>query len=61
MEFVKLIVNYVIENGTIDKEVLNEHPFNKFGNVVNLFEDKLEIARRIIKRIDELNSRLGVS
>lgn len=60
MEFVKLIVNYVISNGTIDKNVLNEHPFNKFGNVVNLFESKIDTVKKIIKKIDELNARIDI-
>ncbi len=60
MEFVKLVVNFIIANGTIDKAVLNEQPFNKFGNVVNLFEGKIDIARNIIKKIDELNARIDV-
>lgn len=60
MEFVKLIVTYVISNGIIDKHVLNEQPFNKFGNVVDLFENKMDIARDIIKKIDELNARIDV-
>ncbi len=61
MEFVKLIINYIVKNGVMDKEVLNEHPFNKYGNVVQLFKDRIETAKNIIKRIDELNSRVDVS
>lgn len=60
MEFFNLIVNFIIANGIIDKAVLNERPFNKFGNVVSLFEGKIEIARSIIKKIDELNARIDV-
>ncbi|MCM1991303.1 DEAD/DEAH box helicase family protein [Oceanirhabdus seepicola] len=60
MEFVKLIVNFVVSNGIIDKKVLNEQPFNKFGNVVNLFEGKIDVAKSIIKKIDELNARIEV-
>jgi type I restriction enzyme R subunit len=60
MEFVNLIVNYIIKNGSLDKRVLNEHPFNKRGNVTNLFEDKIDIAKKIINAIDKLNSRLSV-
>lgn len=60
MEFVKLIVNYVIANGIMDKAVLNEQPFNKFGNVVHLFEGKIEIAKNIIKKIDKLNARIDI-
>lgn len=60
MEFVKLLVNYIIKNGSIDKRVLNEHPFNKCGNVMHLFDGKLDIAKRIIRTIDKINDRLCV-
>ena len=60
MEFVKLLVNYIIKNGSIDKRVLNEHPFNKRGNVMHLFDGKLDIAKRIIRTIDKINDRLCV-
>ncbi|WP_243259348.1 type I restriction-modification enzyme R subunit C-terminal domain-containing protein [Clostridium sp. 'deep sea'] len=60
MEFVKLIVNYIIKNGSIEKEIINEHPFNKRGNIVNLFTGKLDVAREIIKVVDKLNERLIV-
>jgi len=53
MEFVKLIINYMIENGSMDKMILNEHPFNKCGNVTKLFNGKLDIAKKIIKEIKE--------
>ena len=55
MEFVKLIVEYVVKNGIMDKNVLNEHPFNKYGSVVQLFDGKIEIAQGIIKVVDEIN------
>lgn len=32
MEFVKLVVNYIIKNGSLDKRVLNEHLFNTTQN-----------------------------
>lgn len=60
IEFVKLIVNYIINNGSIEKRILNEHPFNKRGNVINLFDGKLNIAKKIIYAIDKLNNRLSV-
>lgn len=60
MEFVRLVVNYMIKNGSLDKRVLNEHPFNKRGNVMNLFEGKLDVAKRIIGVIDQINGRLSV-
>lgn len=60
MEFVKLIVNFVIANGLLDKTELNEYPFTKFGSVVDLFEGRIDVAQRIIRTIDQLNSRVVV-
>ena len=60
MEFVKLVVNYMIKNGSLDKRVINEHPFNKRGNVMHLFDGKLDVAKRIIGAIDQINGRLSV-
>ena len=55
MEFVKLVVNYVAKNGIIDKSVLNEHPFNKHGNVSALFEDRTDIVKGMISFIDGMH------
>ncbi|MEK3773603.1 DEAD/DEAH box helicase family protein [Paenibacillus sp. FSL K6-4396] len=60
MEFVKLVVNYIIKNGSLDKRVLNEHPFNKRGNVMHLFDEKLDVAKKIIGVIDKINGRLSI-
>lgn len=55
MEFVKLIVDFVVKNGIMDKNLLNEHPFNKYGSVVQLFDGKIDIAQGIIKVVDGIN------
>ncbi|GMQ56599.1 DEAD/DEAH box helicase family protein [Vallitalea sediminicola] len=60
MEFVKLVANYIVKNGSLDKRVLNEHPFNKRGNIMHLFDGKLNIAKQIIGVIDKINERLSV-
>ena len=60
MEFVNLIVKHIIQNGSLDKKVLNEHPFNKAGNVTKLFDQKIDTAKKIIHVIDRLNGRLSV-
>lgn len=61
MEFVKLVVNHVIANGTVDKHLINEFPFNKYGSVVSLFEGRIDTVQRIVKRIDEINGRVDVA
>ena len=35
--FVKLIVDYVVKNGIMDKRVLQEEPFKTVGSIVELF------------------------
>jgi type I restriction enzyme R subunit len=60
MEFVKMIVEHVISNGLIDKHVLREHPFNKYGNVSDLFGGRRDTVLKIIGKIDELNGRINV-
>jgi hypothetical protein len=51
MEFTKLIVNYIIKNGRLDKKVLNKHPSNKSGNAIKLFEGKSHTVKKIIGTI----------
>lgn len=53
--FVKHIVDYFIKNGVMDKKVLQEEPFKTVGSIVDLFEDNLDDARKIISIIDEIN------
>ncbi len=57
INFVKLIVDYIIRNGSIDKNLLNEYPFTQNGNIIKLFDGKIDVARKIIVVIDDINSR----
>ena len=61
MEFVTLIINHIVDNGLLEKTILNEYPFNKHGSIVSLFEGKVQVAQRIVRRIDELNRRVAAS
>lgn len=53
--FVKLIVDYVVKNGVMDKKVLQQDPFKSVGSIVELFKDNMDDARKIIGVIDEIN------
>ncbi len=55
IRFVKLIVDYVVKNGVIDKRVLQEDPFKTVGSITVLFQDNMEHAKRIIRVIDQIN------
>lgn len=55
VRFVKLIIDYVVKNGTLEKKVLQEDPFRSLGSVSELFSDNLENIRGIVRVIDTIN------
>jgi type I restriction enzyme, R subunit len=55
LRFVKLIIDYVVKNGTLEKEVLREDPFRTLGSVSDLFRDNIDDVRGIISAIDKIN------
>jgi len=55
LRFVKMIIDYVVKNGTLEKKVLQEDPFRTLGSVTELFRDNLDNARGIIRVIDMIN------
>ncbi|CEY35380.1 Type I restriction modification system protein [Streptococcus pneumoniae] len=56
----KLIVDYVVKNGIMDKRVLQEEPFKTVGSIVELFQDDMTYAREIIGIIDQINSNAEI-
>lgn len=54
-KFVKLIVDYVVKNGVMEKRVLQEEPFRTIGSIVELFDDNKEDVRAILGIIDQIN------
>jgi len=60
MDFVRMIIKYIINNGIIEKQVLNDQPFNKYGSIRELFSDKMEIAKDLISHIDLMNHQLEI-
>lgn len=60
IDFVNGIVDYIVKNGSLEKQVLQEYPFNKNGGVVNLFKDRMDLAKGIVSIIDKVNGRLSV-
>lgn len=55
MEFVKLLVNYIIKNGIMDMEMFDRHPFNRYGSVLSLFQNRKDVAQEIIRRVRTIN------
>ena len=58
INFVRHIVDYIAQNGSIDKEKLQEFPIvNKFGGVGELFKDKTDVLIEIIGAVEKVNGR----
>jgi len=60
MKFVNLIVDFVVKNGLIEKSKLKDQPFNNFGAITKLFENKRDTISKIMQVIDSLNNRVKV-
>lgn len=55
IQFVKLLVDYVIKNGTIDMQKLTEQPFNTVGQVYELFGNDIDLFKEIREDIEKIN------
>ena len=59
IHFIKLIVEYIIKNGMIEnKKILTEDPFRNIGNIVELFEENIEVRSKLLKKIDSINENI---
>ena len=55
IQFVKLLVDYVVKNGTIEMEKLTEQPFNNVGQVYELFGNNVDLFKEIRDDIEKIN------
>ena len=55
IDFVKLLIDYVVKNGTIEKTELQEDPFKSLGGVSEVFEGNISVIKQIIVDIDMIN------
>lgn len=58
IQFVKMLIDYVIRNGTIDMIVLTEEPFRSLGEIADLFEGKENIFIEMRKDIENINENV---
>ena len=60
IQFVKMLVDYVVKNGTFDYAELNEDPFSSLGeSVADIFEGNIKIFREIQADINKININGG--
>ena len=55
IQFVKLLIDYVIKNGTIDMQKLTEQPFKNVGEVYDLFGNNIDLFKEIREDIESIN------
>lgn len=55
IQFVKLLIDYVIKNGTIDMQKLTEQPFKNVGEVYDLFGNNIDLFKEIREDIENIN------
>lgn len=55
IQFVKLLIDYVIKNGTISLDVFKEDPFSSLGAVSEVFEDNVGTFKQIREDIETIN------
>lgn len=60
IKFVKLIIDYVVKNGYLEKEVLQQDPFRRLGSVSELFKDNIQDVKEILGIIDEINENVNM-
>jgi len=60
IQFVKLLVDYVIKNGTIDMQKLTEQPFKNVGEVYDLFGNNIDLFKEIREDIERINENAEI-
>ncbi len=55
IKFVKLIIDYIVKNGVVEMEVLQEDPFRSVGEVADIFEDNINVITNIVNDIKQIN------
>lgn len=54
-QFVELIIDYIVKNGTLERQALQQDPFSSVGGIMMVFKDQLPKARGILDIIDRIN------
>lgn len=61
IDFLKRIIDYISQNGILEKKELLRDPFRQLGTISKLFEDNQDDAKKIIEIIDYINENGTVS
>lgn len=54
-KFVELIIDYVVKNGMLERQALQQDPFTTLGGITVVFKDQLPKAKGILDIVDMIN------
>ena len=60
-KFVELIIDYVVKNGVLERQALQQDPFTALGGITVVFKDQLPKAKGILDIIDRINRNADIS
>ena len=61
IDFVKKIIDYIVQNGSMEKGKMKDFPVvQKAGDIIELFKNKTDILMDIVGVIDRVNNRLEI-
>ncbi|WP_342559799.1 DEAD/DEAH box helicase family protein [Psychrobacillus sp. FSL W7-1457] len=54
-QFVELIIDYIVKNGTLERQALQQDPFSSLGGIMVVFKEHLPKAKGVLDIIDMIN------
>lgn len=54
-KFVELIIDYIVKNGILERQALQQDPFSSLGGITHVFKDQIPKARSVLSIIDRIN------
>lgn len=60
IQFVRLIIDYVVDKGYLERPALQDDPFRTLGSISELFENNIQDVQAILSVVDKINENIEV-
>lgn len=61
IQFVRLIIDYVVDKGYLERPALQDDPFRTLGSIYELFENNIQDVQAILNVVDKINENIEVN
>lgn len=61
IQFIRLIIDYVVDKGYIERTALQDDPFRTLGSISELFENNIQDVQAILSVVDKINENIEVN